>query len=235
MTRLDHNRALAQLAEEARRRRSPRSRKMTIWGNHSATQYPDIFHAEVGGKTAAEAVDDEAWLRRRRSSRPSPSAAPRSSRPAARPRPPPPPTPPSTTSTLGQRHRRRRLDLRRRSPPTAPTACPRASSPPSRSTAKDGKWEIVQGLDDQRLLPGAHRRLGRGARRGARRRARPRPDLIHSHGHDRGLSAVTPSLLPASQDASVVPVRVRRARLRFPVRRRSAIAHSPGDLIPPGV
>jgi malate dehydrogenase len=35
---------------------------MTIWGNHSATQYPDLFHAEVGGKTAAEQVD-EAWLR----------------------------------------------------------------------------------------------------------------------------------------------------------------------------
>ena len=35
---------------------------MTIWGNHSATQYPDIFHAEVGGKNAAEVVDDQAWL-----------------------------------------------------------------------------------------------------------------------------------------------------------------------------
>ena len=35
---------------------------MTIWGNHSATQYPDIFHAEVGGKNAAEAVNDQAWL-----------------------------------------------------------------------------------------------------------------------------------------------------------------------------
>ena len=35
---------------------------MTIWGNHSATQYPDIFHAEVGGKNAAEVVDDQAWM-----------------------------------------------------------------------------------------------------------------------------------------------------------------------------
>ena len=35
---------------------------MTIWGNHSATQYPDIFHAEVGGKNAAEVVDDQAWI-----------------------------------------------------------------------------------------------------------------------------------------------------------------------------
>ena len=35
---------------------------MTIWGNHSATQYPDIFHAEVGGKNAAELVGDQAWI-----------------------------------------------------------------------------------------------------------------------------------------------------------------------------
>ena len=35
---------------------------MTIWGNHSSTQYPDIFHAEVGGKNAAELVNDEAWI-----------------------------------------------------------------------------------------------------------------------------------------------------------------------------
>jgi malate dehydrogenase len=37
-------------------------RKMTIWGNHSATQYPDVFHAEVGGKAAAEVVGDQAWI-----------------------------------------------------------------------------------------------------------------------------------------------------------------------------
>lgn len=35
---------------------------MTIWGNHSATQYPDIFHAEIGGKNAAEVVNDQAWI-----------------------------------------------------------------------------------------------------------------------------------------------------------------------------
>jgi malate dehydrogenase len=61
MTRLDHNRALAQLANKLS---VPLSeiRKLTIWGNHSATQYPDLHHAEVGGKNAAEQVD-EAWLR----------------------------------------------------------------------------------------------------------------------------------------------------------------------------
>jgi malate dehydrogenase len=60
MTRLDHNRALAQLAKKLA---VPLDeiRKLTIWGNHSATQYPDVFHAEVAGKPAAEQVD-EAWL-----------------------------------------------------------------------------------------------------------------------------------------------------------------------------
>ena len=60
MTRLDHNRALSQLAAKLQ---VPVAeiQKMTIWGNHSATQYPDLFHAEVGGKSAAELVDAE-WL-----------------------------------------------------------------------------------------------------------------------------------------------------------------------------
>ena len=60
MTRLDHNRALTQLAKKTGVSVSE-IRKLTIWGNHSATQYPDVFHAEVAGKSAAEAVD-EAWL-----------------------------------------------------------------------------------------------------------------------------------------------------------------------------
>ena len=61
LTRLDHNRALAQLSNKTG---SPVTeiRHMTIWGNHSATQYPDIFHAEVGGKNAAEVVNDQSWL-----------------------------------------------------------------------------------------------------------------------------------------------------------------------------
>ncbi|MBD0735195.1 malate dehydrogenase [Streptomyces sp. CBMA29] len=61
MTRLDHNRAIAQLAKKTG---VPVSeiKKLTIWGNHSATQYPDIFHAEVAGKNAAEVVNDEQWL-----------------------------------------------------------------------------------------------------------------------------------------------------------------------------
>lgn len=61
MTRLDHNRALSQLAKKLGVAVTD-IQNMTIWGNHSATQYPDLFHAKVGGKTAAEAVNDQAWL-----------------------------------------------------------------------------------------------------------------------------------------------------------------------------
>ena len=61
MTRLDHNRAKAQLAARLSVHTTDVTR-MTIWGNHSATQYPDVFHAEVQGKNAAELVNDQAWL-----------------------------------------------------------------------------------------------------------------------------------------------------------------------------
>ncbi|MDQ2707758.1 MAG: malate dehydrogenase [Actinomycetota bacterium] len=61
MTRLDHNRAMAQLSTKLGVALSE-IKKLTIWGNHSATQYPDLFHAEVGGKIAAEQVE-ESWLR----------------------------------------------------------------------------------------------------------------------------------------------------------------------------
>jgi malate dehydrogenase len=60
MTRLDHNRALAQLASKTSSTVNDITR-MTIWGNHSATQYPDVFHAEVSGKPASELVD-QGWL-----------------------------------------------------------------------------------------------------------------------------------------------------------------------------
>jgi malate dehydrogenase len=61
LTRLDHNRAIAQLANKTKV--SVRSiARMTIWGNHSATQYPDVFHALVDGKNAAEVVDDQEWV-----------------------------------------------------------------------------------------------------------------------------------------------------------------------------
>ena len=61
MMRLDHNRAKAQLAKKAGAHVSEVQR-MTIWGNHSATQYPDITHAVIGGRPAPEVVDDPQWL-----------------------------------------------------------------------------------------------------------------------------------------------------------------------------
>ena len=62
MTRLDHNRALAQLATRLGVTVSDLS-KVAIWGNHSASQYPDISHAQVSGRSVSEAVGDDAWVR----------------------------------------------------------------------------------------------------------------------------------------------------------------------------
>jgi malate dehydrogenase len=61
LTRLDHNRAISQLAAKTGAAVTDIT-KMTIWGNHSATQYPDLFHAEIGGKNAAEVVNDQGWI-----------------------------------------------------------------------------------------------------------------------------------------------------------------------------
>lgn len=61
LTRLDHNRAISQLAKKTGAKVTD-IKKVTIWGNHSATQYPDIFHAEIGGRNAAEVVDDQNWV-----------------------------------------------------------------------------------------------------------------------------------------------------------------------------
>jgi malate dehydrogenase len=62
MTMLDHNRACAQLAAKANTAVAE-VKKMTIWGNHSTTQYPDAYHAEIGGKPAAKVIADDAWIR----------------------------------------------------------------------------------------------------------------------------------------------------------------------------
>jgi malate dehydrogenase len=61
MMRLDHNRAISQVAGRLGRPVSDFT-NMTVWGNHSATQYPDLFHAKVGGQTVADAVGDQAWI-----------------------------------------------------------------------------------------------------------------------------------------------------------------------------
>ncbi|WP_280446281.1 malate dehydrogenase [Nocardia brasiliensis] len=61
MTRLDHNRAIAQLAKKTGAPAAEIAR-VAIWGNHSATQYPDIAHATIGGKPALDRIDDRAWV-----------------------------------------------------------------------------------------------------------------------------------------------------------------------------
>jgi len=61
MMRLDHNRAIAQLAGKVNAAVADVT-NMSVWGNHSPTQYPDLLHAKVGGKNAAEAVGDPAWV-----------------------------------------------------------------------------------------------------------------------------------------------------------------------------
>jgi len=61
MMRLDHNRAIAQLAAKAGAEVKDVT-NMIVWGNHSATQYPDIFHAKVNGADAAEVLSDRQWL-----------------------------------------------------------------------------------------------------------------------------------------------------------------------------
>jgi malate dehydrogenase len=60
MTRLDHNRALAQLAEKTGKHTTD-IRRLTIWGNHSSTQYPDLSHTTVGG-AAAKGLVDQKWI-----------------------------------------------------------------------------------------------------------------------------------------------------------------------------
>jgi malate dehydrogenase len=61
MMRLDHNRAVGQIAQKVGKPLSS-IRKVTIWGNHSATQYPDIFQAETGGKKVWPMINDQDWL-----------------------------------------------------------------------------------------------------------------------------------------------------------------------------
>src|SRR5258708_10712930 len=61
MMRLDHNRALTQVAQKTKKAVTS-VKKMSIWGNHSATQYPDVFNAEVDGQNAAKLINDQAWI-----------------------------------------------------------------------------------------------------------------------------------------------------------------------------
>ena len=132
LTRLDHNRAKSQLAQKLGRP-VEEIKKMTIWGNHSSTQYPDIFHAEVGGKNAAELVNDEAWIE----STFIPTVAKRGAA-IIEARGPLPPlrTRLSSTCVTGYLALLTATGFPWRFPPTAPTGLLRASSPPSRVSSR---------------------------------------------------------------------------------------------------
>jgi malate dehydrogenase len=61
MMRLDHNRAMSQIGAKLNKPATS-VKKMTIWGNHSATQYPDLFHATMDGKAVSKLINDQAWV-----------------------------------------------------------------------------------------------------------------------------------------------------------------------------
>ena len=186
LTRLDHNRAVGQLAETLQRRCRTICAGVTIWGNHSATQFPDVVArdraptADAGARCARRAAGRTA---RRRphgsttsSSPASRGAAPRSSRCAARRRWPRPRTPRSSTCATSSAAPAR-AGPRRRSSRAASTASRRASSARSPWSRDGTGYRVVEGLtlDDRARRPA--RRIGRGARRRARRRARARDPL----------------------------------------------------------
>ena len=189
LTRLDHNRAISQLAAKTGAAVTDIT-KMTIWGNHSATQYPDVFHAEVGGQNAAEVVDDQDWVENtfiptvaKRGAaiieaRGSSSAASAASATidAARDW-----LFGSADGRLGLDGGRLRRLLRR----------PRGPDLVVPGHHQGRRLGDRPGPRDRRLLARPDRRLGRRARRGARRRQGARPDLSRV-GADRPSRRVQP-------------------------------------------
>ena len=133
MMRLDHNRAVAQLAAKVQAPVSDVSH-MGVWGNHSPTMYPDLFHAEIRGEQAAAVVNDQVGSSRI-SCRTSANAARRSSRRAAPPAPRRRRTRRSITSATGF-PAAMAAGCRWAFRQTAPTASPRVSSAGFRARAR---------------------------------------------------------------------------------------------------
>src|SRR4051794_23027989 len=124
MMRLDHNRAIAQLANKLERPVTD-VKRMTVWGNHSPSMYADLVNALVDGSPAWTQVDDEAWIADEFLPTVA-SAARRSSRRAAHRAPPRPPMPRSTTCTTGSSALPTATGPRWPCPRTAPTTSRRA-------------------------------------------------------------------------------------------------------------
>lgn len=169
MTRLDHNRAISQLAAKTGAAVSD-IKKLTIWGNHSATQYPDIFHAEIAGKNAAEVVNDEVWLADTFiptvAKRGAAIIEARGASSAAWP-----PTPPSTTCTPGSTAPPRATGPRWAFRRTVPTASPRASSRPSRSPRRTARTRSSRAWTSTSSPVRASTRRSRSSSRSATRSA----------------------------------------------------------------
>ena len=158
-------------------RRSASIKQMTIWGNHSTTQYPDLFHCEVDGKNAAELVGDQAWLENEFI----PTVAKRGAAIIEAPGP-------SSAASAANAAIDHMRDWHLGTP---------EGDWVSMSVPSDGSYGVPEGLissfpvrvprralrdrpgsRDRRVLPGPHRRVGRRAGRRARRGGRARPDLI---------------------------------------------------------
>ena len=186
LTRLDHNRAISQLAAKTGAPVTDITH-MTIWGNHSATQYPDLFHAQVGGRNAAEVVDDQDWIENtfiptvaKRGAaiieaRGSSSAASAASA-----------TIDAARDWLFGSADDDWVSMAVSSDGSYGVPEGLVSSFPVET--KDGDWEHRPGPRHRRLLARPDRRVGRRARRRARRRHGARPDLAGSAAAGPGCS-----------------------------------------------
>ena len=146
MTRLDQNRAQAQLAASSGRPVADVT-NMTIWGNHSATQYPDVFRARIGGRPGPRGdrgrrVDREGVHPDRPATRRRHHRSPRALR-ARRP----PPTPPSTTSTTGSLGTAAGDWVSMAIPSDGSYGVPEGLISSFPVTTSGGGYQIVQGLD----------------------------------------------------------------------------------------
>jgi malate dehydrogenase len=168
MTRLDHNRALSQLAKKTGSSVND-IRQLTIWGNHSATQYPDWSQATIGGSPVEEVVGDREWLESTFiptvAKRGAAIIEARGSSSAA------------SAANAAIDHVFDWVNGTAEGDWTSAAimsdgsyGVPEGIISSFPVTSSGGEWQIVQGLGGRRVLPRQDRRLGRRARRGARRR-----------------------------------------------------------------
>ena len=169
MTRLDHNRALAQVAAKAGVPVTDVTR-MTIWGNHSATQYPDVFHAEIGGKPGPGG-HRRPGLGRERLHPHRPAAGRRHHRGPRRS------SSAASAANAAIDHVRTWVDgtpegdwVSMAVPSDGSYGVPEGLISSFPCTTQDGEWSDRPGPRHRRLLPPAHRRQQRRAGRGARHR-----------------------------------------------------------------